>query len=56
LACKFGYRPTLTTVLGSCGTTFPRTDLVTVQSFGGWNAVQARFFADGAVFDQISGK
>lgn len=56
LACKFGYRPTLTTVLGSCGTAFPRTDLVTVETFGGWNAVQARFFADGAVFDQISGK
>jgi sulfate/thiosulfate-binding protein len=56
LACKFGYRPTLTAVLGSCGTVFPRTDLVTVGSFGGWNAVQARFFADGAVFDQISGK
>jgi sulfate/thiosulfate-binding protein len=56
LACKFGYRPTLTAVLGSCGTAFPRTDLVTIQSFGGWNAVQARFFADGALFDQISGK
>jgi sulfate/thiosulfate transport system substrate-binding protein len=56
LACKFGYRPTLTAVLGSCGTAFPRTDLVTIQSFGGWNAVQARFFADGAIFDQISGK
>jgi sulfate/thiosulfate-binding protein len=56
LACKFGYRPTLTAVLGSCGTVFPRTDLVTIQSFGGWNAVQARFFADGAIFDQISGK
>ncbi len=56
LACKFGYRPTLATVLGSCGTAFPRTDLVKIDSFGGWNAVQARFFADGAVFDQISGK
>ena len=56
LACKFGYRPTLTSVLGSCGTAFPRTDLVTIASFGGWNAVQARFFADGAFFDQISGK
>jgi sulfate transport system substrate-binding protein len=56
LACKYGYRPTLTSVLGSCGTAFPRTDLVTIDSFGGWNAVQARFFADGAIFDQISGK
>ena len=56
LACKFGYRPTLTAVLGSCGTSFPRTDLVTIASFGGWNSAQARFFADGGVFDQISGK
>jgi sulfate/thiosulfate-binding protein len=56
LACKYGYRPTLTSVLGSCGTSFPRTDLVTIQSFGGWSAVQARFFADGAIFDQISAK
>jgi sulfate transport system substrate-binding protein len=56
LACKFGYRPTLTSVLGSCGTSFPRTDLVTIASFGGWDAAQARFFADGAMFDQISGK
>lgn len=56
LACKFGYRPTLTSVLGSCGTSFPRTDLVTIANFGGWEAAQARFFADGAIFDQISGK
>ena len=56
LACRFGYRPTLSTVLGSCGTSFPRTDLVTIASFGGWSAVQARFFADGALFDQISAK
>ena len=55
LACKFGYRPTLVAVLGSCGTRFPRTDLVTIANFGGWNAAQARFFADGAMFDQISG-
>jgi sulfate transport system substrate-binding protein len=56
LACKFGYRPTLSAVLGTCGTSFPRTDLVTIASFGGWSAVQARFFADGALFDQISAK
>jgi sulfate transport system substrate-binding protein len=56
LACKFGYRPTLTAVLGSCGTPFPRTDLVTIATFGGWKAAQARFFADGGVFDQITPK
>ncbi len=55
LACQYGYRPTLVSVLGSCGTHFPRTDLVTIADFGGWNAAQARFFADGGVFDQIAG-
>jgi sulfate transport system substrate-binding protein len=27
--------------------------LYTVQAFGGWDKVQSKFFADGAVFDQI---
>lgn len=53
LACKYGYRPTLTAVLGACGSHFPRTDLVSIADFGGWNAAQARFFADGGVFDTI---
>jgi sulfate transport system substrate-binding protein len=53
LVCRYGYRPTLTAVLGSCGTHFPRVDLSTIASFGGWQAAQARFFADGGVFDQI---
>lgn len=55
LACKYGFRPTLVAVPGSCGTRFPRTDLVTVANFGGWDAAQARFFADGALFDRIAG-
>jgi len=53
LACKWGYRPRLLSVYGKCGTSFPRTDLTTIRDFGGWNAAQARFFADGGVFDQI---
>jgi sulfate transport system substrate-binding protein len=53
LACKWGYRPRLLSVYGTCGTSFPRTDLSTIKNFGGWNAAQARFFADGGVFDQI---
>jgi sulfate transport system substrate-binding protein len=53
LACKWGYRPRLLSVYGTCGTHFPRTDLTTIANFGGWTAVQARFFADGGVFDQI---
>jgi sulfate transport system substrate-binding protein len=53
LACKWGYRPRMLSVYGTCGTHFPRTDLTTIADFGGWNAAQARFFNDGGVFDQI---
>ena len=56
LACREGYRPRLTSVLGSCGTHFARTDLVTIASFGGWQTAQARFFADGGVFDRIAAR
>lgn len=56
LECREGYRPRLTSVLGTCGTRFQRTDLVTIDNFGGWQTAQARFFADGGIFDQISAK
>ena len=55
LACKWGYRPRLTSVLGTCGTSFARTDLTSIANFGGWNAANARFFADGGIFDQVYG-
>jgi sulfate/thiosulfate transport system substrate-binding protein len=53
LACKFGYRPRMTSVLGSCGSHFAQMDLATIRNFGGWDAAQKRFFGDGGVFDQI---
>jgi sulfate transport system substrate-binding protein len=53
LACKFGYRPRLTKVLGSCGSHFAQMDLSTIKNFGGWDVAQKRFFGDGGVFDQI---
>jgi sulfate transport system substrate-binding protein len=53
LACKWGYRPRLTSVMGTCGTSFPRSDLTSIANFGGWNAAAARFFADGGIFDQV---
>jgi sulfate transport system substrate-binding protein len=55
LACKWGFRPRMLSVYGSCGTRFPRSDLTTIADFGGWDAAQKRFFADGGVFDQIYG-
>jgi sulfate/thiosulfate-binding protein len=53
IACKWGYRPRLTSILGTCGTPFARTDLTSIVNFGGWNAAQAKYFSDGGVFDQI---
>jgi sulfate transport system substrate-binding protein len=53
LACKWGYRPRDTSVMGHCGTSFPRSDLTTIANFGGWKAAAARFFADGGIFDQV---
>ncbi len=32
---------------------FPPMQLATIADFGGWNAVQAKHFADGAAFDKI---
>jgi sulfate/thiosulfate-binding protein len=33
---------------------FPKLDLITIDgAFGGWKQAQAKFFADGGVFDQF---
>ncbi|MUH00124.1 sulfate ABC transporter substrate-binding protein [Scytonema sp. UIC 10036] len=31
-------------------------NLGTVQDYGGWDSIQTKFFADGAIFDKIQGK
>ncbi|MFQ3679117.1 MAG: sulfate ABC transporter substrate-binding protein [Pseudanabaenaceae cyanobacterium] len=47
---KAGFRP----VMGKPDPAFPAIpNLGTIEDYGGWVAVQAQFFADGAVFDQI---
>ena len=48
---KRGYRPRNAKVPGA--DRFPKLSLFTVADLGGWEKVQPRFFADGAVFDQI---
>lgn len=53
LACRNGFRPTLTSVYGKCPTHFARVDLWTIVNFGGWKTAQAHYFADGGVFEQI---
>ena len=34
----------------------PVKNLSQISEFGGWNQVQKKFFADGAMFDQIQAK
>lgn len=52
-----GFRPVDATVTREVASRFPRvSQLYTIADFGGWNAVQTRFFDDGAIFDQIYGQ
>ncbi|MBW4632494.1 MAG: sulfate ABC transporter substrate-binding protein [Iphinoe sp. HA4291-MV1] len=53
---KVGFRPVDKTVANETQKQFPKIGkLYTVGNFGGWDAVQKKFFADGALFDQIQG-
>jgi len=48
------YRPRSTAVAAKYATKFPEVNTFTIASlFGDWRQVQAKFFADGAIFDQI---
>lgn len=56
---KVGFRPVDETVAQTKENTdkYPKVqNLGSVKDFGGWNAVQKKFFEDGAVFDQIQAK
>jgi sulfate/thiosulfate-binding protein len=54
---KAGLRPVNPTVAEEVATQFPKVKtLFTVQDMGGWNAVQEKFFADGAIFDEIQSR
>jgi sulfate/thiosulfate transport system substrate-binding protein len=51
---KVGFRPVDFDVRREFARKFPSVkSLYTVKNFGGWDAVQSKFFADSAVFDQI---
>ena len=56
LIAKNYYRPRDPEVAAKYANIFPKLDLVTIKDFGGWQAAQARYFADGGVFDQIQAK
>jgi sulfate/thiosulfate-binding protein len=50
---KYHYRPSEPAAAAKFASKFPKLDLVTIADFDGWKAAQAKFFADGAIFDQI---
>lgn len=53
---KVGFRPVIPVVEQEFNKKFPKVNkLYTVTQFGGWDAVQKKFFDDGATFDQIQG-
>jgi sulfate transport system substrate-binding protein len=59
IIAKQHYRPSKPEVLRKYADTFQDIELFTIQQIaGGWDDAQTKFFADGAVFDQIyaSGK
>jgi sulfate/thiosulfate transport system substrate-binding protein len=53
LIAKHHYRPSLAAVAAKYAAEFPKTQLLSIDEFGGWKAAQAKFFADGGVFDQV---
>jgi sulfate transport system substrate-binding protein len=54
LAGKHYYRPTAPAVLAKYAKQFPKVKLFTIEdTFGSWDAVQAKHLADGALFDQL---
>jgi sulfate transport system substrate-binding protein len=54
LIAQLHYRPRSEAVLKKHAAELPPLPLFTIdQTFGGWEAAQAKFFADGGVFDQI---
>jgi len=47
------YRPSDAEVLARNADRFPAMTLASIADFGGWDAAQAKYFADGGVFDRI---
>ncbi len=47
------YRPRDPTVAAEYAERYPPLTMVTIADFGGWDAAQAKYFADGAMFDRI---
>ncbi|MDP5338732.1 MAG: sulfate ABC transporter substrate-binding protein [Nodularia sp. (in: cyanobacteria)] len=51
---KVGFRPVIPEVVAEFADTYPKiSNLFTIDDFGGWSQVSPKFFADGAIFDDI---
>jgi len=50
---KHYYRPRDPAVAAQYAERYPPLKMVTIQDFGGWGAAQAKYFADGGMFDRI---
>ncbi len=51
---RVGFRPVDESIAEEFADQYPKIDtLFTVADLGGWDAVQEKFFADGAIFDEI---
>jgi sulfate transport system substrate-binding protein len=55
LVARYFYRPRDAEVAAKYAAQFPAIKLFSIETFGGWQAAQKRFFANGGVFDQIYG-
>ena len=54
IVARHYFRPHLASVAKLYASRYPKVRMVTVQGvFGGWQSAQSKFFADGAIFDQI---
>jgi sulfate transport system substrate-binding protein len=54
IAAKHYYRPRSPQVMAQFARQFPKVQLFTLKdTFGDWRQAHAKFFADGAIFDQI---
>ncbi|MEJ0017167.1 MAG: sulfate ABC transporter substrate-binding protein [Acetobacteraceae bacterium] len=53
IAARNFYRPRDAAVLAQFAERYPALNLVTIQDFGGWDAAQAQYFADGGMFDRV---
>ncbi|HWA71883.1 MAG TPA: sulfate ABC transporter substrate-binding protein [Polyangiaceae bacterium] len=53
IGARHFFRPIDAGVLARHAAEFPKLSLVSIRSLGGWRALQAKHFADGALFDQL---